>query len=161
MSLLRLNQADFRLLAGDILSAGHKLRFQASGISMQPFIQDGDVLEITQVTGKPIRRGDVLLMEAVEERLLVHRVVKIRHKGVCPEYLIKGDSCTLPDGWFSSENILGRLEIVERGDCRIDLSSNSQRLKTRIWVMVAPWVAHFSWLPVGLRNHMRNWLLLG
>jgi hypothetical protein len=45
----------------DILHTGDRVRFQASGISMQPWIQDGDLLEIAPAKTLKVRRGDVVL----------------------------------------------------------------------------------------------------
>ena len=160
MSVLGLNRADFRAIAAQLLENGHRVRFQASGSSMQPFIQDNDILEVAPLVGKRINYGDVLLVENEEGKLLVHRVVKTRYREGIPIYLIKGDTCTSPDGWFRVENILGRVEFVQRECQRINLISYSQRWKTRIWVAITPWVSKFSWLPEWFRLRIRNWLLV-
>ena len=78
MSVLRLNGSEFHDLAGQILDSGHRLRFQASGGSMQPFIHDGDILEVAPLVGEHVRRGDVLLVKATNGKWLAHRVVKTR-----------------------------------------------------------------------------------
>ena len=59
----RLNGPDFRRLAGEILAAGNRVRFQAGGESMHPFIQDGDILEVAPLSNSlKIKIGDVLLV---------------------------------------------------------------------------------------------------
>jgi signal peptidase I len=159
MSILGLNGTEFHALAGQILGSGHRVRFQASGGSMQPFIQSGDILVVAPLAGTRIKCGDVLLVEAGEGRLLVHRVVKTGRRNGISVYLIKSDTCALPDGWFRSENILGRVEVVERGGQQIRLSSGAQQMRARVWVTINPWVAKFSWLPAWFRHLVRNWLL--
>jgi hypothetical protein len=126
---------------------------------MQPFIQNGDILEVAPLAGMRIKCGDVLLVEAGEGRLLVHRVVKTGRRNGISIYLIKSDTSALPDGWFRSENILGRVEVVERGGQQIRLSSGAQQMRARVWVTINPWVAKFSWLPEWFRHRIRNWLL--
>lgn len=160
MSILGLNRTEFRLLADEILGHGHKVRFQASGESMQPFIQNGDILEVAPLAGRHIQPGDVLLVDAGSERLLVHRVIKAGHQGGNPRYLVKGDNSSSADGWFQMENCLGRVEIVERRDWQYDLTSTSHRWKSRMWVTVAPWTAKFSWLPKKFREWLRRIFLL-
>ena len=160
MSVCGLNGAEFHDLAGQILQTGHGVRFQASGGSMQPFIQDGDILEVAPLAGERAGCGDVLLVEAGEGRWLAHRVVKTVRRAGKRTFLIKGDTCAYPDGWFGLENILGRVVVVEHGSQLIKLTSGAQQWRARIWVMIAPWVPKFSWLPERFRQHVR-YLLLG
>jgi hypothetical protein len=159
MSDLGLNRANFRYLADEILKNGHKVRFQVSGESMQPFIQDGDILEIAPLAGKRIKPGEIMLVDAGSERLLVHRVIKTSHSEVYTEFLVKGDNSSSPDGWFRMENFLGRVEIVLRGGKHFNLSSFPHRLKSRFWVTISPWISSFSWLPLNFRNWIRRCFL--
>ena len=160
MSVLGLNGTEFQALTVQLLAEGYQVRFQASGESMQPFIQDKDILEVAPIKGKRIKQGEVLLVETGEGRLLAHRVVKIGRNNGIPYYYTRGDSCTIPDGSFRIENILGRVEIVERGNKRIKLTSSLQRKRAMVWVRIMPWVSKFSWLPEGLRRRVRDWLLI-
>jgi signal peptidase len=160
MSVLELKGDEFRALAGQILEGGHRVRFQASGGSMQPFIQNSDILEVAPLAGKRIKCGDVLLVDTSEGRLLAHRVVKTGRREGISLYLIKSDACDSPDGWFRLENILGRVEGVERGDRRIRLTSGAQQWRARAWVTITPWVSKISWLPEWFRQRVRHWLLV-
>jgi signal peptidase len=160
MPIQVLNGPDFHDLARQILENGHRLRFRATGESMQPFILNHDVLEVAPVVGKEIKSGDVLLVETNDGRIIAHRVVKLGRDGKNSIYLIRADNSPFPDGWFRNETILGRVELVQRGDLRIGLTSFQQRLKAHIWVTVAPFAVKFSWLPVWLRKDLRNWLLV-
>jgi hypothetical protein len=160
MSVIGLNRVDFHSIAIQILENGHHLRFQANGRSMQPFIQDKDILEVAPLAGKRIHCGDVLLVSAGEGRLLAHRVVKMDHHGGISIYLIKSDVNASPDGWYRSENILGRVELVNRGTKQIILTSTLRQLKSRLWVMIIPWKSKMSWLPERLRQGVWNWLLV-
>ena len=161
MPHIKINGPDFRKLAYELLTAGHRLRFQASGESMHPSIQDGDIIEVAPQSNKlKLKCGDVLLVDTNTERLIVHRVIEIDHSRSTASYLIKADAGTFSDGWFPYENILGRVEAVERGGLRIVLTSLGQSWKTQAWVMISPWASWFSWLPSGIRQHVRDWLLV-
>jgi len=155
----RLNGSDFYGLASQMLHAGYGLRFQASGGSMWPFILDGDILHVTHVARRHTTWGDLVLAKAGEDRLLVHRVVKTGRRNGIPVYLIKGDACTCPDGWFGEENIMGRVVMVEHGGQKIMLTSITQQFRARIWVVIAPWVPRLAWLPARFRRGIRKWLL--
>ena len=159
---LSVNSPDFRNLAYAILSGGHRMRFQANGTSMFPFIQDGDILEVVSLAGnrKKINCGDVVLLVTKTERLLAHRVIKINYSDGSASYLIKSDTSVLPDGWFRFEDILGRVEVVERGGRRFVLTSLVKHIKARVWVIVAPSVSKFSWLPTTIRQRLLEWLLV-
>jgi signal peptidase I len=153
-----LSKGDFHDLAGQILQNGHGVRFQASGGSMRPFILDGDILEVAPKAGGQLRPGDVLLVAACEGKWLAHRVVKTGHRDGQPAFLIKGDACPSPDGWFGSEQVLGRVVAVDHGSKRIELTSGVQRLRARLWVSIAPWVPKFAWLPERVRRYLRQLL---
>jgi hypothetical protein len=159
MSILELNGTEFRDLAGQILNSGHRVRFQASGVSMQPFIQNRDILEVAPLAGKRIKRGDVLMVDAGEGRLLVHRVVKLDRSDGVSIYLIKSDSCAAPDGWFRLENILGRIEVVVRGNRRINLTLPSLQRKAWVWATISPNASKISWFPERFRMRVWHWLL--
>ncbi len=159
MSILNLNTPDFRSLAGQILGDGHHLRFMASGTSMHPFIQDGDILEVTPPPYQPYLPGDIVLVAPEGEKLLVHRVVKTRQQAGGYYYLIKGDHCPLPDGWFRQDNILGWVETLERGRTRVDLTTASQKLRAKLWVNINPWISKLTWLPLQFRQYFLHQLL--
>jgi len=78
---------------------------------MAPFIKDGDVLTIVPFNGSRPKRGDVVAFTPGKGvKLIIHRV--IGRKG--EEYLIKGDSLAEVDGLFPEEDLLGKVEKVER-----------------------------------------------
>ncbi len=158
MSVLGLNGTEFQALAEQLLAEGHRVRFQASGESMQPFIQDKDILEVAPLEGKRIKPGDVLLVETGEGRLLAHRVVKISRNNGTTFYVTRGDGCITTDGRFRLENILGRVETVERGNKRIILTSILQRLRALLWIRIMPLIRRFFWLLEGFRRRVRDWL---
>jgi hypothetical protein len=160
VSGLGLNGAEFHDLARQILGSGNQLRFQARGQSMHPSIQDGDVLVVAPLAGKRIRCADVLLVDTGRSRLLAHRVIKIDRTNRPTRFLLKMDTGSVPDGWFTEEGILGRVEALERGAIKIRLTSGLLFWKARIWLAMAPWASKFIWLPERFRQRLRHWLLV-
>ena len=156
MAARGLNGAEFYDLADQILQAGHRMRFHARGRSMLPFIQDGDLLEVAPLDSDRASCGDVLLVEASQKRVLAHRVVKTRQHDGKLTFLIKGDNCASPDGWFGLENILGRVVVVDRGSQLIELTSRSQSWRARMWILIAPWIPKFTWVPKWLSRYVRR-----
>lgn len=159
MPVFELNGTEFRDLTQQLIREGHRVRFRASGESMHPFIYNDDILEVAPLTGKVVSLGDVLLVEINDGRLLAHRVVKTSNRNG-NSFLLKGDACSSPDGWFDFEDVLGRVEVVERGDQRINLSSDKEKWRARGWIAFSPWVERFSWLPRWLKNFLRDRLLV-
>jgi len=160
MPAIGLNGPEFTDLARWILGGGHWVRFQARGGSMQPLILDGDILKVAPLLTKRVHHGDVVLVEAGEGRLLAHRVVKITRSAGEYRYLIKSDVSSNPDGWFRRDDILGRVEVVERGPHHFKLTAGSHQWKVRAWLSLTPFAARFTWLPEGFRRRIRRWLLV-
>ncbi len=159
MSTIELGNMDFRVLAGQILADGHRLRFTASGSSMHPFIQDGDLLEVAPLSTKRVSLGDVLLVESAAGRLLAHRVVKIRRLDGTSQFLVKSDASRAADGWFQAPSILGRVDKLEHEGKSINLASAAQRGRAVLWVIINPWIVRLFWLPARLRRFARHWLI--
>jgi signal peptidase I len=159
MSIYGLNGVEFQGLTRQILQAGHAVRFQAGGGSMQPGIRDGDILEVAPVRVGQIRRGDVLLFEADGGRVLAHRVLKTGRLQGEVVVLLKGDACPNPDGWFQADHILGRATAVQHGGQRIDLTRPGRRLLAGLGLVLLPWASKFNWLPGPLRRSIKHFLL--
>ncbi len=152
-----LDRVEFHDLGRQILGSGSRVRFQAHGQSMQPFIQDGDIIVVAPLAGETLHIGDVLLVETDEGRWLVHRLVRTGKLEGKPVYSTRGDACTSPDGWFQTENLLGRVIILEHGDQHIDITTPPHQRRARLWVIISPWVPSLAWFPVRVRHLIRQW----
>ena len=112
-----LSNAAFAELMAAVLAKGVPVRFQASGISMSPFIRDGDVITVAPARA-PLRLGEVVAFTNPDgAKLTVHRIVHISRAG----YLLRGDNLPEPDGYLSLPAILGRVIRVEHGGRRMPL----------------------------------------
>jgi len=101
-----------------VLAKGKPLRFRAKGLSMSPFIKDGDVVTVRPLAGARPRTGDIVaFLHPATGRAAVHRVVRER-SGF---FSLKGDNAPESDGVLSLDEILGTV-------CRIERSGKNVRL---------------------------------
>ena len=131
--MISLNRDEFAKIALSILEDGHTLRFRARGESMNPFIRNGDILEVQPVSGDNYRRGDVLLCKLESQRIVAHRVISIQGEKGRRSLVMKGDSAPCKDGITNYEQVLGRVVSVERGGKEIRIDSTKQRLSALVW----------------------------
>jgi len=123
-----------------VLAAGRPLRFRARGLSMSPFIKDGDVLTVRPLGGEAPRTGDIVAFIHPESgRAAVHRVVRER-SGL---FSLKGDNSPLADGTVALEQILGTV-------CRVERSGKNIRLGRNRGGAVIAALSRSGWLGKGL-----------
>ena len=97
-------------LMREVLAKGKPFRFRARGLSMSPFIKDGDVLTVTPLSAAP-RTGDVAaFLHPATGRLVVHRLVRKR----AGRFQFKGDNADEVERDLAPEGILGLVVSVER-----------------------------------------------
>jgi len=89
------------------------LWFIHKGGSMNPTLDDSDILEILPCRTASLRPGDVILfLPTGYETAVVHRVVKLTPTGI----ISRGDNNDRDDPWLlQSEQILGRVIAARRG----------------------------------------------
>lgn len=136
MYTVGVERADFKPLVVDILRSGQQLRFRASGKSMLPFIRSGDVLHID--SDSPVRYGDVILFCAGDERLVVHRVVRVVRERGEAGVVVRGDALSVPDGFFPVREILGRVVALDRRGRTICVDAGLQRWLGLLWLSTWP-----------------------
>lgn len=101
----------FLEMLSSVTERGTQFRFKAGGMSMSPFVRSGDVLTISPVNS-PLKVGEVVAFRHSNGgRFAVHRIIDTGKQGL----LLKGDNCSLADGWISPEAIIGRVTRIERG----------------------------------------------
>ncbi len=73
-----------------VLKAGLRLRFEAHGRSMRPWIPDGCVLDVDPARNVAIAKGQVLLYATGPHRCVAHRVID-----VLPDHVVlRGDNAS-------------------------------------------------------------------
>jgi uncharacterized repeat protein (TIGR01451 family) len=101
----------FGVLVRSLLSRGHGFRFQAHGRSMQPTIQDGEILHVKPVSAEKLRRGDIVLF-ADRTNYRAHRLMAVdREQDI---FITRGDAGTETDGALGAAQILGRVVAKEQ-----------------------------------------------
>ena len=103
---------------------------------MFPFIRDGEVLLVRPCP--IVRRGDVVLCDAGEGRVLAHRVLRVCQANGRSMVLLQGDACAGPDGLLPMDNVIGCVTAVERGERRIRLDAGLYRWLGIFWIGLAP-----------------------
>ncbi|MGB3905130.1 MAG: signal peptidase I [Anaerolineae bacterium] len=136
--VIRCRGPHFFQLATGILAGGNVLRFRAHGGSMYPFVRDGDVVEVKPVQASAVGLGDVVLCGYGEDRLVVHRVIRVNRENGRVVLAIKGDSARHPDRPIYPEQVLGQVIAIERGGRKLPLDGGLRRLTNRLWAWLSP-----------------------
>jgi len=125
VSELSLSSSALVNLLRAVLSKGARFRFQAKGLSMSPFIKDGDVVSVAPLSVRPLHLGDVVAFIHQESgKLVLHRLVGKRSDS----YLIKGDNKSETDGLTQESNILGYVTKVERDGEKVVLGLGPEKI---------------------------------
>lgn len=138
MSEYRLESDGFVSLAEELLTNGNRLRFQASGISMLPYIYHGDILEIKPLGDQVPRLWDIVLCKIPSGNLVAHRVVGSKKVDGRKMFLIKGDSLVAPDGYVGLENMLGIVDAVIHDGEYKQIDTNIKRMFAGVLVIILP-----------------------
>ncbi len=110
------DSATFAELGAAVLRLGVGVRFAARGMSMQPLVQDGDLLTVQPVVARRLWVGDVALCMVEPGRVVAHRVLRKVRLGDGLRIVVQGDRASQPDGALSADQILGRVALIERGE---------------------------------------------
>ncbi len=108
-----------------VLARGALFHFRAKGLSMAPFIRDGDSVTIAPLEKESPSVGKVVAFIHPETAgLVIHRI--IARQG--PAFLIQGDNTAgQPDGWVQPQALLGCVIRVERDGRRVYLGLGPER----------------------------------
>lgn len=108
-----------------ILDEDIPVSFYARGISMTPFIQDGDKITIKPLSQiRPLLGRVVPIINPNDEKLIVHRIIAKKSD----LFLIKGDfSSKNNDGWVEESQILGCVSCVKREERKITFGLGLER----------------------------------
>jgi len=114
--ILALSGSGLKELLQAVIEKKASFRFRAKGISMHPFIKDGDIVTISPLSNGDPHLGDVVAFcQPKTGRLVVHRIIKKTSSG----YFIQGDNASESDCFKAIDEIVGRVIRVERQGRRI------------------------------------------
>lgn len=121
-------------LAEDLLGRGTRIRLAVGGVSMAPWLRDGDYVIVEPLHRNKARFGDLVLFRNAGGALVLHRVIRRwRNARGLHRLQTRGDANIRLDASVETERVLGRVRLVERnGGDRIDLESAGQRLRALV-----------------------------
>jgi len=94
-----------------VLKAGLRLRFEAHGHSMRPWIPDGCLLDVDPARNVAIAKGQVLLYATGPHRCVAHRVID-----VLPDHVVlRGDNASREDK-VPRDDVLGIVAAITKPD---------------------------------------------
>ncbi len=100
------------IISEDLLIQGFNVRVFARGSSMFPLIRTGDWITISPNRNPVV---DDIIVFKKNDRMVCHRLVKIFMKNGRKYYRTRGDSFLSSDGPITADQILGKVEKIERG----------------------------------------------
>jgi signal peptidase I len=167
----------FKEITAELLRRGSYIRFRAIGASMQPTIEDGELITVAPVAPESVKRGDILLYQN-ERGVFAHRVVGLQaHRPaedkdkdpstyllpsgekagmrgrVVP--LLRGDASESYDPPVALQQILGRVVAVQRGNRSLALDSRLGNLMRLARLRIAKSKA-FRLLHLNYRKCIKN-----
>ena len=106
------------------------------GISMRPFLRDGDYAYLVSLPGK-LKRGDIVLYRRKNGQYVLHRIYKVLKNG---DYLMLGDSQMMPEP-VEAEQMLAIVSFVR---C---MGQECRPGSFRWWFFAVPWLRLARWRP--------------
>jgi len=105
--------AKIELLKKSIKNKG-SLTLPSFGYSMYPFIKEHDVCTFVPCEIQTLNKGDVVLFYTDEGNLTAHRFLEKKQVLNKTQFLFKGDTNLLPDLPVFQDQIIGKLEQINR-----------------------------------------------
>jgi signal peptidase I len=137
-------------LAAQVLRRGRPLRIKARGVSMLPFLRDGDVTFVMPAAGTEIGVGDVICYEMPPAGLFLHRVIERTRD----RFVTKGDALRFTEV-VDPGHILGKVVAVQRRGHVKRLDTRIARWRNRAIAVVSPLVPSLVSLAVPVRRIAR------
>jgi hypothetical protein len=97
-----------------LLRDGQRVRFRATGLSMDPTIRDGDVLTVEPVDLGEVHPGKILLYRTARG-VIAHRLVRCEALETQLLYVLRGDASGTCDPPVSYGDVLGLVTSTRRG----------------------------------------------
>ncbi len=99
------------------------------GTSMYPLLKSGDICRFTTVDSLTIKKGDIILFQSNNGQLVAHRFITYQTFGSELKYIFKGDTNLGPDDPINTDQIVGKLTYIKKGNFII----TDKNIITFIW----------------------------
>ncbi len=117
------------------LAEGHSLKLPLEGSSMIPLLVGGrDEVLLEDVSGKNLKRGDIVLYVRQDGTHVLHRIHHINNN----TYYLLGDAQAWIEGPVNKEDILATAVAVIRKGETIDCSAAGYRFMSGVWLLMRP-----------------------
>ncbi len=111
--IARTNSTVILDLSRECFKRGSSVRFRVTGRSMKPFLRGGESVTVNQTPAASLKLGDLILYRSREGPPVIHRIVaRHMHKNSLA-FLTKGDGLKGMDAPVASDQIMGRVSVVE------------------------------------------------
>lgn len=142
------NSALFLEIANETLATAGVFRFRASGRSMLPEIQDGEMLHVEPVPSR-LKTGEIVLFNK-DGKLKAHRIVGKRREG----FIARGDAGFEADGLVRRDEIIGKVVAKEcRRTGRVVALSGAKPRAAFFWRETKRWLR--SWYTTRMTDGSR------
>ncbi|EQB21630.1 hypothetical protein UNSWDHB_1043 [Dehalobacter sp. UNSWDHB] len=116
-----------------VLNEGHALKLHFDGLSMYPLLVGGrdDVL-IEAVSGKRLKRGDIVLYIRKDGMHVLHRIHHVEVSG----YYMLGDAQTWIEGPIDEDDVRAVVTTIIRKGKSIECSALAYRWISELWLFM-------------------------
>ena len=126
----------------ELLEQGHAgVPVPVKGVSMRPFLRDGDRVLLDRVTD-PISKGDILLFCRPGGQYVLHRVCRVNDDG---SFRMLGDSQRIAEH-IPREAVRARAVCALIGDKKVAPGTLRWWFYAHPWRLLAPWRRQIGWL---------------
>lgn len=139
-------------IAKEILSNGNEFIFKATGKSMRPFVEDGDIIKIRPIGIKKLTKGQVAFYSNEADHLLVHRVHAIKTSDDNTIYTIRGDGLFYDIEYINHDSILGIAVEADRNGKKIKLNTIFTRYYPLIYFRIIKYKTRIKSAIISLTN---------
>ncbi len=142
-------------IIGSSLESGATILFTIPTRSMLPTLAPGDRLLVRGIRAGEAHVGDILLIRS-DLYWLAHRLIERRQINGNWSFVTQGDYGVEPDRIWSSEQIRGKITLVERRGLRHGLESRRARWLGTLIAYLLRWRSKIApvsgmWKPIALR----------
>ena len=111
----------------DALKDGRNVTFSTKGISMAPFIRNGDRIVVSDCDINTLKPGDIISFQSIaHNKIIAHRIIKKIKTQNTPMFITKGDSLPMRDKPpIAGEKIVGKVIEIQKPSFNIRLNSAS------------------------------------
>lgn len=115
----------------EVLDMGYEADFTVTGNSMFPLLAHGrDRVIIKKISTENIKKGDIILFEAIHDKYLLHRVTRVTPTA----FVSTGDANTFEDGTFPKECVIGYVTHIIRKGKKVSVNNFYIKLYTKFWL---------------------------